>query len=345
VSDLDGPRTVYSASWEGPAPRIASLISTYRRPHFLEGLLASLERQTLPSDAFEVIVVDNGSGDGTWEELVAAVKSSPLRLCATSLQANRGPGGGRNAGLALVRSPVVAITDDDCLPTPGWLEAMVTAADDGADLVQGEVHADPDAGEAGPWDHVKWITEPTPFFETCNVAYRMSYVHKVGGFDEQDTLTAQVSGRAFGEDALLAWRLQEAGANPVFSRSSVVHHRVIPANFGDWIGDRRNLVGFPGLAVRSPLVADSFWHGFFLSPQTALTDLAVAGLVAAAVTRRSWPAVLALPWLASRLPEARRLAGPVRAHTPLRLLQLAAGDAVSLASLLEGSARHRRLVL
>jgi glycosyltransferase involved in cell wall biosynthesis len=324
---------------------VSAVVSTYRRPQFLDGLLAALATQTLAVADFEVIVVDNGSGDDTWERLRAAVEASPLRLCAVSLSDNRGPGGGRNAGLALVRAPVVAVTDDDCLPTPGWLEAMVAASDSGADLVQGEVRADPDAGEAGPWDHVKWITEPTPFFETCNVAYRMSYVHKVGGFDEEDALTAQVSGRAFGEDALLAWRLQEAGARPVFCHQSVVHHRVIPAGYGAWLRDRRNLVGFPGLGARSPLVARWFWHRYFLTRQTALTDLASVGLVSALLLRRPWLAWLALPWLATRLPEARRLAGPVRTRTPLRLLQLAAGDAVSLGSLLEGSARHRRLVL
>jgi glycosyltransferase involved in cell wall biosynthesis len=338
-------QTVYSASWEGPAPRIGVVVSSYRRPHFLDGLLEALRVQTLASTDYEVVLVDNGSADATWERLVTAASTSPLRLAVTTLTTNRGPGGGRNHGLSMVRAPMVAITDDDCLPTPGWLEALVAAGDAGAQLIQGEVHAAHSELDAGPWDHVKWITSPTPFFETCNVAYDMTRLRAVGGFDEDDPLTAQVSGRAFGEDAVLAWRLQEAGAVATFCPAAVVEHRVVPATFADWLRDQRNVAGFPGLGRRSPLVTDWFWHRWFLSPTTAKTDLAALGLVAAALTRRPALALAALPWVADRVPEARRLAGPDRRLTPLRLVQLAISDAVTLASLLEGSARHRRPVL
>jgi glycosyltransferase involved in cell wall biosynthesis len=332
--------------WNTPIqPRIATVISTYRRPQFLPELLDSLARQTLPADQFEVIVVDNGSGDATAEVLADLVATTSLRLAVVLLPQNRGPGGGRNAGLALVTAPAVAITDDDCLPSPGWLSAMLDAIEDGAGLVQGEVHADPACATTGPWDHVKWITEPTPFFETCNVAYRMDLVRQVGGFDEHDALTAQVSGRAFGEDALLASRLIGAGARPVFCRQSLVHHRVIPADFAHFLRDQRNLVGFPGLGARSPQVANWFWHRYFLSRHTAAFDLAVVGAVAAAVTRKRWPLLAIVPWLCRRLPEARHLAGPDRWRTPQRLGQLVVGDAVSLASLVEGSVKHRRVVL
>jgi glycosyltransferase involved in cell wall biosynthesis len=345
---VDLPRDVRltSAAWDAPAPpRIAAVVSTYRRPQFLPELLDALANQTLAFDQYEVIVVDNGSGDGTWDALADLVATTPLRLAVVSLPANRGPGGGRNAGLALVTAPVVAITDDDCLPSPGWLPAMLDAVAAGAGLVQGEVHADPACTTTGPWDHVKWITEPTPFFETCNVAYRMDLVRQLGGFDEHDALTAQVSGRAFGEDALLGSRLIAAGAQPVFCRQSVVYHRVIPADFAHFLRDQRNLVGFPGLGVRSPQVAQWFWHRYFLSKHTAIFDAAIAGGVVAAVTRRRWPLLALLPWLWRRVPEARRLAGPQRWLTPQRLGQLAVGDAVSLASLVEGSVKHRRVVL
>ncbi len=343
----DDSRVAYSPSWDaGPTPRIAAVVSSFRRPHFLDGLLAALTTQTLDPEHFEVVVVDNGSGDETWERLVALAAASPARVAVTSLPTNRGPGGGRNHALSLVRAPVAAITDDDCLPTPGWLEAMLEAASSGADVVQGQVEADPAAPEgAGPWDHVKWITSPTPFFETCNVAYRLSFFHEVGGFDERDALTAQVSGRAFGEDALVAWRMQEVGARGAFWPEALVYHRVIPAGFGDWLRDQRNLVGFPGLGERSPLVANWFWHRIFLSEETARFDLAVIGLAGAVAARRPWLALAAVPWAAARLPRARLLAGADRRQTPLRLAQLTLGDAVSLLSLLEGSVRHRRLLL
>jgi glycosyltransferase involved in cell wall biosynthesis len=338
---------VYSPSWDSAStPRIAAVVSSYRRPDFLNGLVAALVDQTLPVEDFEIIVVDNGSGDRTWDILQEHARTSPARLAVTTLAQNRGPGGGRNHGLSFVRAPYVAITDDDCLPTPGWLAAMLASLEQGIEVVQGQVEADPaDRDTAGPWDHTKWILLPTPFFETCNVAYRTSSVQAVGGFDETDSLTAQVSGRAFGEDALLAWRVQEAGGRAAFTQDSLVYHRNIPATFADWLHGQRNLVGFPGLGNRSPLVAEWFWHRYFLARETALFDLATTSLAAALVTRRSWVAAGAVPWAYHRWPEAKRLSRGSRPLAAVRLAQLAVSDAVSLGSLIQGSIRHRRLLL
>jgi GT2 family glycosyltransferase len=337
----------FSETWDkGATPRIAAVVSSYRRPDFLEGLLTALIEQSLPHDEYEVVIVDNGSGDTTWETLKDLVRHAPGRIAVTTLDQNRGPGGGRNHGFSFVRAPYVAITDDDCLPTPGWLAAMLATLESGSDVIQGQVHANPaDRDVAGPWDHTKWITVPTPFFETCNVAYRTAAVAAVGGFDEKDSLTAQISGRAFGEDALLAWRVQEAGGKAMFAEDSLVYHRNIPANFRNWLDGQRNLVGFPGLGNRSPLVADWFWHRYFLARDTALFDLAAVSVAAAVVTRRPWLAAGALPWLRARWPDAKYRA---RGKQPLavgRLAQLAVADGVSLASLVEGSIRHRRLLL
>jgi glycosyltransferase involved in cell wall biosynthesis len=308
--------------------------------------MASLVDQSLPHDEYEVIIVDNGSGDHTWATLQALARTSPVRLAVATLAQNRGAGGGRNHGFTLVRAPYVAITDDDCLPTPGWLAAMLATLEQEIEVTQGQVHADPaDRESAGPWDHTKWITMPTPFFETCNVAYRTSAVRAVGGFDQTDSLTAQVSGRAFGEDALLAWRVQEAGGRATFAPDSLVYHRNIPADFGDWLNGQRNLVGFPGLGNRSPLVAQWFWHRYFLARETALFDLAAASLVASLVTRHRWMIAGALPWAYYRWPDAKGRARGNRALGVARLAQLAVADSVSLVSLVQGSIRHRRLLL
>lgn len=340
---------VTSASWgDGPTPTVAALVSTYRRPEFLAELVACLEQQDLPAAEYEVVLVDNGSADdATWARLADLVAASPARVLALRLVANHGPAPGRNGGARQVRAPVFAITDDDCLPTSGWLRAMRDAfADDAVEVIQGRVHADPVHRDAmGPWDHTIWVTAPTPFFETCNVGYRRSAYERVGGFDETDPLLHPPSGRAFGEDACLAWEVQRTGGASAFVEGSVVHHRCIPGTYARWLADQRELVGFPGLARRSPLVARWLFGGVFLDRRSAAFDLAVLGVVAAVLTRHRWLAVTALPWARLRWRFARHLARGDRRDTASIAARLAWSDSVALAAMAKGSVKHRRILL
>jgi glycosyltransferase involved in cell wall biosynthesis len=336
---------LHSDRWAGPAPSIAALVTTYGRASFLPELLDALEAQDLPLHELEVILVDNGSGDDTWEVLSKLVATTELRATALRVDRNHGPAPGRNAGAAEVRAPLLAITDDDCLPTPGWLRHVRLAFRGGADVVQGAVLPDPATVEAmGPWDHTIRVTRPTPFFETCNVAYRRTAFERAGGFDEHDPLLHPPSGRAFGEDACLAWEVQRTGGTAAFARNALVHHRCIPSDYGHWLADQRELAGFPGLARRSPLVASWLHRGVFLDRRSEAFDLAVGGVVAAGLVRRPWPLLLAAPWLRRRVRNARRQArnGP---GTLRVLAQLTWSDVVALGAMARGSVRHRRVVL
>jgi hypothetical protein len=246
----------------------------------------------------------------------------------------------------------VAITDDDCLPTPGWARHLQTAFGGGADIVQGTVVADP-AGLAGmgPWDHTIWVTGPTPFFETCNVAYRRTAFDRAGGFDEDDPLLHPPSGRAFGEDACLAWEVQRTGGTAAFSAQAVVHHRCIPSTYARWLADQRQLERFPGLARRSPLVARWLHLGLFLEPRSRRFDTALLGVVATVValvvTRSPWallPLVLVGPWLRDRWGNSRHRVAGRRAAVGV-LARLAWSDAVGFVAMAKGSIRYRRVVL
>jgi len=347
MSGAAGPSVVdrvESPGWDGPVPTIAALVTTYGRSGFLKELVACLEAQDLPRDEFEVVLVDNGSTDDTWSTLSALVAASPLRAVALRLDRNAGPAPGRNAGARAVRAPLIAITDDDCLPTPGWLRHVRIAFAGGADVVQGAVLPDPgDLPAMGPWDHTIWVRRPTPFFETCNVSYRRSAFERVGGFDEDDPLLHPPSGRAFGEDACLAWEVQRTGGTAAFATQALVHHRCIPSTYERWLADQRELAGFPGLAKRSPLVARWLHRGVFLDRRSARFNLALAGLAGAALTRRRWLALAALPWLRWRLHHARRFRSGLGV-VPL-VAQLAWADAVGFAAMARGSIRHRRVVL
>lgn len=316
-------------------------VPTYDRCGFLPMLVERLAAQTLAPERFEVVVVDNGSHDDTWDVLRGLVEGSALRIAARRLPANRGPAGARNAAVATSRAPLLAFTDDDCLPEPGWLEALLAAAD-AADLVQGRTEPDRSLPPAGAWARTIRIAGPTPLFETCNIAYRRTAFEAAGGFDESDPVSARPGGRAFGEDALLGAAVLAVGGRRAFAPDAVVHHRYLPGSFVGHVREMRNLAGFPALARRSPALAAACWHRVFLTPRTAAFDLGVLGVLGAVIGRRPVLALATAPWVAQTLPLVREHGGRSAA---VRLAQLAVADAVGAASLVEGSLRHGRLLL
>src|ERR1700733_9467682 len=86
-------------------------------------LIAALEAQTLCDDEFEAIVVDDGSEDGTFSTLVQMAAETRLRLTPLRNEVRRGPAAGRNLAWQSSRAAAIAFTDDDCVPTAGWLAA------------------------------------------------------------------------------------------------------------------------------------------------------------------------------------------------------------------------------
>jgi GT2 family glycosyltransferase len=106
-----------------PADLVASVIV----PHYddlesLDACLAALSRQTLPREQYEIIVADNASPQG--EAALLAIIDGRAKLAIVQ---ERGAGAARNGGVALARGPVLAFTDSDCRPDPGWLSAGIVA--------------------------------------------------------------------------------------------------------------------------------------------------------------------------------------------------------------------------
>lgn len=98
------------------------IVATYNRPERLKRMLQALAGQDLPRDDFEVVVVDDGSPQSV-APIVAAFAGS---LNVTfHRQPNAGPAAGRNAAIALARSPFIVMLDDDCEPAPSWLSILV----------------------------------------------------------------------------------------------------------------------------------------------------------------------------------------------------------------------------
>jgi glycosyltransferase involved in cell wall biosynthesis len=100
-------------------PELSVVIPTHNRLEVLAEVIAALERQE-GAPAFELVVVDDGSTDGTGDWLRARSFRLPLLVLT---QENRGPAAARNTGVAVASGKWVAFLGDDTVPAIGWLAA------------------------------------------------------------------------------------------------------------------------------------------------------------------------------------------------------------------------------
>src|SRR5262245_60053207 len=105
-------------------PFVSVVIPTYQRRASLERVLGALARQEWDSDRLEVLVVSDGSLDGSLE--MARAYPLPFPLIALE-QPNQGPAVARNLGLAHAAGPLVLFLDDDVLPSPQLIAEHVGA--------------------------------------------------------------------------------------------------------------------------------------------------------------------------------------------------------------------------
>lgn len=111
-----------SSSGTSPAgvPLISVVVCSHNGQVRLPAALAALAAQDLDGP-YEVIVVDDGSVDAT-----SSVAHAAGIARVVTLEHNQGLSAARNAGVAVCRAPLVAFTDDDCVPPPNWLSSLLT---------------------------------------------------------------------------------------------------------------------------------------------------------------------------------------------------------------------------
>jgi glycosyltransferase involved in cell wall biosynthesis len=99
---------------------ISALLTTRDRAHLLPRVLGALQRQTLPPSRFEIVVVDDGSTDGTWAVLQRYADKLPLRVLR---QRHSGLAEAKNLGVFAARSPIIIFLDDDDVADPNLITA------------------------------------------------------------------------------------------------------------------------------------------------------------------------------------------------------------------------------
>lgn len=204
-------------------PSISVVIPTYRRWDRLQRTLAAMEAQTLPVDRFEVIVSDDGSGDGTLEQVRSYAGRSPLRITVLT-GPNGGPAAARNRGIAVARGEWVAFTDDDCVPEQDWLEAFAAAAGKGGfDGAGGFVKRYNDTLLGRYIDWSRMMMPPlredgtAAYLVTANALFRRKLLEDLGGFDQAFKAPG-------GEDPHLSYRAKELGARLIYLPEARIRH-------------------------------------------------------------------------------------------------------------------------
>lgn len=181
---------------------------------------------------------------------------TPVAGAAVRFERNRGPAAGRNAGLELVTTPLVAFVDADVGLPDGWLDPLLAHfVDARVALVAPRVRTTGSADAIARYerDHSPLDLGPEParirggtrvsYVPAAALVCRVDAVRDVGAFDEH---------LRFGEDVDLVWRLDAAGWRCRYEPASEVHH----APRGSWSAWLRQRVGYGSstapLAKRHP---------------------------------------------------------------------------------------------
>jgi cellulose synthase/poly-beta-1,6-N-acetylglucosamine synthase-like glycosyltransferase len=171
-----------------------------------------------PDDRREILVVDNGSTDGT----AAQIRSRPVRYLHEPAP---GVSNARNRGITESTGEILAFVDADCLVEPQWLQELVRPFEDPrVGAVAGDLQHVPPATPAerqaarllGNWQRFAFNSKPA-YPITANAAYRRDVIERIGPFDPHMT-------RA--QDVELGLRFQErSGLRLVYAERATARHR------------------------------------------------------------------------------------------------------------------------
>jgi glycosyltransferase involved in cell wall biosynthesis len=228
-------------------PAFSIVIPSFDRSAVLAEVLAALEGQQGAPD-FEVVVVDDGSTDGTAELLAGLRPSFPLTV---RRQPNRGPAAARNAGVAAASGEWVAFLGDDTVPQKGWLAAHAAAHEHRRRrqplAVVGYTRWHPRVRRTPFLDHInEWGLQfgyaliddpenvPFNFFYTSNVSLQRRLL-----LDEPMDVGFPYPAW---EDIELSYRLSRLGLGLVYEPAAVVEHDH-PTDFARFV-DRQEKAGY-----------------------------------------------------------------------------------------------------
>jgi len=208
------------------------IVPTYNRKGILLKTLAAYQGQSAREEILEVLVVDDGSADGTAEAVVQFKNDSSLRIRYLS-QRNSGLAAARNHGIREAKGRLLLFGDDDIIPGTHLVAEHLSwhrKYPDSSVAVLGLVAWSP---EVRPTPFMEWLGSDGVLFDFghlererevdfersyfCNTSVKAEFLAKNGGFDEEF--------RGYGyEDIELAFRLSKRGLRMLYHPDAVGYH-------------------------------------------------------------------------------------------------------------------------
>jgi GT2 family glycosyltransferase len=210
-----------------------------RIEHCLDALIKQLEGRDI-----EILVVDDGSTDNT-ADVVGRYPS--VRLIA---QANAGPAAARNRGAAEARGTILLFTDDDCVPMPDWLDAML-APFKNPDVVGAKgVYRTRQKNLAARFVQIEYEDKyrlmaglgSIDFIDTYSAAFLRDRFLEMTGYDTSFPV-------ACAEDIELSYRMSARGWTMKFAPAAIVYH-THPDTFSRYLRKKYKFAFWRVLAVR-----------------------------------------------------------------------------------------------
>jgi len=231
------------------APEVSIIVPCYNGMRTLQSCLQSLIDLSPDSPSHEIIIVDNGSDDGSLEALTAHPGIQLVREHEI-----RGPSAARNRGVAVAKGRILAFTDIDCVVSQEWLIKSVPRLNN-SDIVGvgGAIEGVRPKNRIQQWmnsrkilDQERALANPfMPYLQTANALFRRDAFNQAGGFDQS---------LYCGEDCDLSWRIQRnSGGRLEYAADAIVYHDHRCSIRGLFRQSMKNAMGGAHLAKK--------WHG------------------------------------------------------------------------------------
>lgn len=214
-------------------PEISVIIPCYNRAEILKKTLSAYDQQIPIEGGFEIIAIDDGSTDGTFE-MLNSWRSERYTLRVLR-QANSGPGIARNRGIQIAKGKYILFTGDDIIPSKNFLLAHLDIhkrIDKPNVAVLGNTTWDDEFSISGTMKHITgpgaqqfgyYYMKPDTYvdfrhFYTSNLSIRRDFLKRINFLFDTDFKKA-----AF-EDVELGYRLEKLGMRIYYTDKAMAMH-------------------------------------------------------------------------------------------------------------------------